>query len=355
MDAMLYPLCIPNAYCYSQPVRGLPLLANSYLFVLDGGNVLIDPLPLDEPTDRTIADLGGISYVIVMTPDREPIAHEIAAGHGAAIITKARHRQSLAPGMMAIELPHQREDGEFAVSVVDRRTVVVGGSLIGSPAGALSMHADDEYAAAIEAALGLRRILREDPETLFVSYGQSVFTGAYEAIYQLLYARAGAEVHRINVDELDFRGGRDEHADQPSQFSCRDAEVGYAIGARRLGYRVSTLEPGQRFCPLHSHAAEEELFFVIDGTPSVRTLSGTIRCRKGDFVALPVGETGTHQLLNESAAPATVLLLARTEEIEACYYPDSDKLLVDMKTPIEGRPSIMVAAHPELDYFHGEA
>jgi uncharacterized cupin superfamily protein len=138
-------------------------------------------------------------------------------------------------------------------------------------------------------------------------------------------------------------------------FACLDAEVGFLIGARKLGYRVSTLPPGRRFCPLHSHAREEELFFVLEGEPSVRTLSGTLRCRKGDFVALPVGESGTHQLLNESDAPATILLLGRIEETEACYYPDSDKLLLDTEVPIAaGRPFMMVKGSPDLDYFEGE-
>ena len=60
-------------------------------------------------------------------------------------------------------------------------------------------------------------------------------------------------------------------------------------------------------------------------------------------------------MLNESDSPATVLLLARTETFETCYYPDSDKLLVDMATPLKGgRRSMLLAATPELDYFDGE-
>jgi uncharacterized cupin superfamily protein len=60
-------------------------------------------------------------------------------------------------------------------------------------------------------------------------------------------------------------------------------------------------------------------------------------------------------LLNESDVPATVLLLARTEAFDACYYPDSDKLLVDMERPLRGdRRSLLLRATPELDYFDGE-
>jgi|HubBroStandDraft_5_1064220.scaffolds.fasta_scaffold00015_10 uncharacterized cupin superfamily protein len=353
---MLQQLCIPNAHSCAQPFEDRPFIANSHLFVTEAGNVVIDPLPFDDATHRQIETLGGVARVMVLTQDRRAVAEGLAARYGATLILAARDREELFPGATAIRLPDQRRADAFAVSIPGSRTVVVGDDLIGSPGGALSMPADNEYADACKAALGLRRILRENSERLLLAYGQSIYAGAYAAVYGALFARAGAEVHRINVDELDYRDERDERSDQPEQFHVVDAEVGFVIGARGLGYRVSTLAPGQRFCPLHSHAREEELFFVLDGTPSVRTLAGTIRCRKGDFIALPVGETGTHQLLNESDAPVTVLLLARTEEVEVCYYPDSDKLLVDTDTPlVDHQRSIIVKASPQVDYFHGEA
>jgi uncharacterized cupin superfamily protein len=353
---MLQRLCLPEAYFWSAPFEPQPVAANGYLFLTETGNVVIDPLPLDEAGHAQIQQLGGVSRVIVMSPDRGNAAQTFAARYGATIVAGARHRERLFEGAVAIALENQKREHEFAIGIPGRQTVLAGDCLFGAPAGALSMRSNDEYTDAKSAALGLRRILAVNPEVLLVSYGQSIFANAYASLYQLLYARIGAEVHRINVDDLDFRDERTEGEVQPARFYCLDAEVGFAIGARKLGYRVSTLEPGQRFCPLHGHAREEELFFVLDGAPSVRTLAGTIHCRKGDFVALPVGETGTHQLLNESDAPATVLLLARTEEVESCYYPDSDKLLLDTDAPlVDHRRSVMVKASPQLDYFEGEA
>ncbi len=352
---MLRPLRIPNAYALSQPLDADPFAAHAYLFVAGAGNVMIDPLPLDDAARDQIAGLGGIARIVVMTPERRAAADEIAARYGADVVAAPAHREALFAGSFAIRLAHQRRAHEFAVNLPGARIVVAGDSLAGTPAGALSMPPDSEYPDARRAALGLRAILRENPDTLLLSFGQPVFGGAYAALYGLLYARAGAEIHRINVDELEVRDERDERVEQPGMYHIRDAEVGFAIGARRLGYRVSTIGPGQRFCPLHAHAREEELFFVLEGEPSVRTLAGTIRCRKGDFIALPVGESGTHQLINEGEAPATVILLARNEEVEACYYPDSDKLLVDTDVPLkDGLRSLMVAASPQLDYFHGE-
>ncbi|MBV8066785.1 MAG: cupin domain-containing protein [Candidatus Eremiobacteraeota bacterium] len=348
---MFYPLRIPNTYGYSRLRTGEALVQNVYFIVTGAGNILIDPLPIDDAADEQITQLGGVSKVVVMTAERTAGAKAIAARYGAAYVGDAAHCEEVAPGLIAIALPNQRRSAEFALCDTAQRCVFAGEVLLGAPAGALSM--SDEGARA-SAALGLRRILRQNPDLLLVSRGQSIFSGAYDALYRLLYATAGAAIHRINLDELDYRDERDERTDQPSQYAIIDAEVGFEIGARGLGYRVSILPPGNRFCPLHGHAREEELFYVIEGEPSVRMSSGTIQCRKGDFIALPVGESGTHQLVNESDAPATVLLLARSEEFDACYYPDSDKLLVDVKTPLDGRASILVAAHPQLDYFDGE-
>ena len=355
---MFYALHISNLYGYSATPAGEALAENSYLFVNERGNVLVDPLPFDDATLEQIAELGGVATVVVLTQARRAAAEALAARLGAAVIERAEQGDVVASGTMAIALRDQRRGDELALHLPAARAVVTGDALVGAPAGALSMGADGDDAGTRKAALGLRRLLRVNPECVLVSRGQPVYADAYRCLYRLLSEKAGAEVHRINVDELDFHDERDENAErsgQPARYACLDAEVGWTIGARGLGYRVSTLPPGHRFCPLHGHAREEELFFVIEGEPSVRMLSGTIRCRKGDFIALPVGESGTHQLLNDSDAPATVLLLARTEEFESCYYPDSDKLLVDLPAPLDGRGSIMVAAHPQLEYFHGEA
>jgi uncharacterized cupin superfamily protein len=345
---------IPGIFWYAQRTPGA-LSKNCYLFITGAGNVLVDPLPFDDAAHAELERLGGIERVVVLSDGRDAVAREIAERHSVRLISTPAHRDALFEGAKAIALLDQRRDGEFAISIPAHQVVVAGSAVVGSPAGALSLPEESEYANARKAALGLRRILREDPQTLLVAVGEPIFSGAYDLLYHTLYARAGAEIHRVNLDELEFRDERAEHVRQPERYHGFDAEVGFVIGARTLGYRVSTLPPGHFFCPLHGHAREEEMFFVLDGEPSIRTLTGTLRCRKGDFVAFPVGESGTHQLLNESDAPATVLLLGRTEAFEACYYPDSDKLLVDMETPLEGdRRSFLLRATPELDYFDGE-
>ena len=349
--AVFQPLAIPGIFIASRCERNDRLASNAYLVKRESGNVLIDPLESDEATQRALEEHGGVALVVVLARDRAGNAPDYAKRFSSTVVDGFVHRDEIFPGGVAFAVPNQRSGEAFAIALSAERAVFAGALLIGSPAGGLSLPSDAAGETANRSALGLRSILRQNPKCIFVACGQSLYADAFATLYRLLYDVAGAEVHRINLDELDGY----ERRDRPTTDRSIDAEVGFEIGAKGLGYRVSTLLPGQRFCPLHGHASEEELFFVLDGNPSVRMLSGTIRCRKGDFIALPVGETGTHQLLNESDAPATVLLLARTEMPEICYYPDSDKVLVETATPfIQGDEARIVRASPSLDYFDGE-
>ncbi len=346
-------LSLPGAYSWSQWQSEYKIAANSYFFEIEGGNAVVDPLEPDEFTHAEIVRLGGIKTIALTNADHERGAEALARRYASAIVSRPDDSEEIFPGGFAMHLKDQQPNGEFAINLPALRTVVVGDALVGTPAGALSLLPDDCYRDVKAAALGLRRILSENPQTLLVGHGAPVFAGAYEAIYSLLYKRAGAAVHRINLDELPFQ--TDISQSTPAVYHCREAEVGFWIGAQKLGYRVAVLAPGSRYCPLHDHALEEELFFVLDGRPSIRTLAGTIVCRRGDFIAFPVGETGTHQLLNQGDAPAMVMLLGRTEPVEANYYPDSDKLLVDSDRPlVRGSKSVIVQASPTLDYFQGE-
>ncbi|MBV9264066.1 MAG: hypothetical protein JO324_07065, partial [Candidatus Eremiobacteraeota bacterium] len=233
----------PGLYCCSQLPAGESLLANAYLLVTDSGNLLIDPLAFDEATVEQIERFGGVAAVALLSASRDDHARAIASRFAVTVITQPDHGADVVPGARAVRLPDQEASGAYAISVRDAGAVVVGDALIGSPGGALSLPSNLRRASATRAALGLRRILRENPETLLLTLGQSLYAGGYEALYRLLYATAGAEIHRINVDELDYQPRRDEHRQQPPAFWCMDAEVGFSIGARRLGYRVSKIPP----------------------------------------------------------------------------------------------------------------
>jgi uncharacterized cupin superfamily protein len=66
----------------------------------------------------------------------------------------------------------------------------------------------------------------------------------------------------------------------------------------------------------------------------------------GDMVMFADGEDGAHQLINESAAVARVLILSSMRDPSACAYPDSGKLMTSAG---------MFRIADTVDYWDGES
>jgi uncharacterized cupin superfamily protein len=66
----------------------------------------------------------------------------------------------------------------------------------------------------------------------------------------------------------------------------------------------------------------------------------------GDMVMFPDDPAGAHQLINESAAVARVLILSTKREPYGCAYPDSGKL-----STLGG----IFRLDDTVDYWHGES
>ncbi len=340
---MIAKLSIPGGWMWSawQPERGIAF--NSYLFERAEGGVAVDPLPVDDRALEWMASIGGVHTIVVTNRDHRRECEQLRARFGSRIIEEPADGEEIFAGAYALKIPHGKAP-EFAIHLPAARAAVVGDAMIGAPAGALSLLPDEKLEDPERLLLALRRLWALELETLLLCDGQPIFGGADAAIGTLLQTRGGAEANRINMDELAFRRG------ERGRYRVDDAEVGLLIGARKLGYRVAKIPPGRMFCPLHSHEMEEEFFFVLEGNPSIRTLRGTIQCRPGDFIAFPVGEVGTHQLLNDSAEPCTLVLAGNYEKTEICFYPDSKKVLIDSRKTVD----LMVRSFPALDYYEGE-
>ncbi len=358
---MIARVAMPGVWMWSawQSDRGMPF--NSYAFESDGGCIAVDPLPLDDASLGEIAKLGGIRTIVVTNRDHVRAAPHLRERFGARLLASDldapllgipvdatfSHGDEVFPGAFALALRHGKSPGEIALHVPGAKAAVVGDALIGAPAGALSVLPDEKLEDRPAFVRELRRLWGLQLEALLLCDGQPLFANADAAIGALLERIGGADIHRINLDELDYSIIR------PVKYGCVEGEIGLPIGARKIGYRVTRIPPGKAFSPLHWHVRAEEFFYVIEGRPSIRTLKGTFECRPGDFIAFPIGEAGAHQVLNAGSEPCLVLLAGMEEdavEFEACFYPDSDK--VGMWTTA-GRLR-MLRASPDLDYYDGE-
>jgi uncharacterized cupin superfamily protein len=337
-----------------QPDRNL--FFNSYLIATDDGNIAIDPLPLDEVEAAALTERGGVAWVVVTNRDHERATADLVARFGAKVacggdapLLKAKVDRVLAGGeriggALVVPLEGLKTPGEIALFFPKHRAVVVGDALWGSPAGSLRLMDDSKLGDPRAAALSLRRLAGLHPLHVLVGDGAPVLNNAFDVLTACLDARDDAPVNVINLDELTYLS---DSAD-PEPYHSRFAEIGFLLGATNLGYRAAQLPPGSSFCPLHWHTREEELFIVWDGSPTLRTPRGTTRLRRGDLAAFPTNARGAHRVTNETTEPCTIVMIANTDGGDVCFYPDSNKLLVE-------QTGTLVRAQPELDYYDGEA
>ncbi|HTJ24595.1 MAG TPA: cupin domain-containing protein [Candidatus Limnocylindria bacterium] len=336
-----------------QPDRGVDF--NGFFAQSEEGNLVVDPVEPDETTLAALVE-RGVADVLVTNRDHERATAVIVAATGARVVASALDASTLAHtvdrivqpgdvvhGWTVIGLEGFKTAGEIALYDGSRAAAIVGDALWGSPAGALTLMPDAKLADPHRAALSARVFRALPIDHLLVGDGASVFGNAHAVIGAMLDAREGVAVERVNVDELRFR----TFDGDPAPFTAAVAEVGRLLGAEKLGYAVGRLRRGEHYCPYHWHTAQEELFVVMGGTPTLRTPRGTFGLRPGDVVAFRAEAGGAHRLWNDSEADAVVLMVANTDPADVCFYPDSRKFVVEAT-------DTLVDDHPQRGYYDRE-
>lgn len=161
----------------------------------------------------------------------------------------------------------------------------------------------------------------------------------------------------LNIDDLQYRlNSRGE------KFEARLGQLSIPLGAQKLGYNLTVVPPGKRAFPLHNHRANEEMFFVIEGSGELRVGSETYPVRQGDVIACPPGGPETaHQIINTSSADLKYLSVSTMISPEMAEYPDSGKVgLYHYLAPAaDGTPQRLRYFAREQgtmdDYWEGEA
>jgi uncharacterized cupin superfamily protein/glyoxylase-like metal-dependent hydrolase (beta-lactamase superfamily II) len=346
--------CIPDIALWSSWQADRGLYFNSCFVQGDGENLLVDPLPLEEGDVQEILSRGGADLIVITNRDHERAAASASERFGARVAASEPDAREMsvrvdrvlcdgdaAGGATVIALDGLKTAGEFALYLPQNQTVIVGDALWGDPAGSLRMMPGEKLIDPARAARSLCKLRAVRPRHILLGDGAPIFERAYEAINECLERRARVNV--VNLDELPFR-----FSSGPANYAVDLAEIGFRLGAEKLGYWATRLEPGAEFCPTHWHTAEEELFIVWDGSPAIEGPLGSTPLRRGDLIAFPTRETGAHKLVNRSDAPATVILIANVNPYDVCFYPDSKKLLVE-------KTDTLVRSEPLLDYYDGEA
>ena len=173
---------------------------NGYLIRHSDGNLCIDPAELDHSTLEEIA-AEGVARVLLTNRNHSRAANKVRGRTGAPTAihrNDAAHAQGEGAeidedlvigdtvGPLEVVDASGKSPGEVAFYWPERRTLIVGDTVIGNPPGACALPPDyvvDDYQRLQE---NVRRLLEFDVDTLLVGDGVSILTGARDRLAALV-------------------------------------------------------------------------------------------------------------------------------------------------------------------------
>ena len=158
----------------------------------------------------------------------------------------------------------------------------------------------------------------------------------------------------VNENELEW--SEQSHGDK---FGYRRKSLSSATSGEKLGCSLYEVLPGRRAWPYHYHLANEEAIYILHGSGTLRIGERGVTVSRGDYVALPAGESGAHQIINTSDEMLRYLCFSTMVEPDVMVYPDSDKIGLFAGSapggPKEKRTfSKFLRGDAEVGYYEGE-
>jgi len=175
---------------------------NSVLWVrpdAEGGNVVVDPMPLSEHDLAHIERLGGVGWVVVTNSDhireaaalRERFGAKIAGpageaeGFGVPLDRALSDGDELVPGLVAYALEGSKTAGELAL-VLDGETLITGDLVRAPVAGRLAALPVAKLSDVAAARASVERLAALDAvEVVLVGDGWPLFAGGHAALRAL--------------------------------------------------------------------------------------------------------------------------------------------------------------------------
>ncbi len=162
---------------------------NSLLWVREGGNVLVDPLPLSPHDQGHLKALGGCSVIVITNSDHLRDAGRLAELYGAELMAPAAEKDSfpmpcdrwlgegdeVVPGLQALAMEGSKTPGELAL-VLEESTLITGDLVRCHQAGTLRLLPDPKLSDKGAALTSARRLAAlPSIEAVVVGDGFGVF------------------------------------------------------------------------------------------------------------------------------------------------------------------------------------
>ena len=93
---------------------------------------------------------------------------------------------------------------------------------------------------------------------------------------------------------------------------------------------------------------------MLEGRPTLRTPDGERELEEGEAVRFPLGESGSHQLINRTDSDVRFLAVSSHGRPDVVIYPDANKVGVGERLPRGGGLRAFFRRADEVGYWDGE-
>jgi uncharacterized cupin superfamily protein len=119
----------------------------------------------------------------------------------------------------------------------------------------------------------------------------------------------------------------------PEPFASRmqgrqKRQLGEFFGLKNFGINLTRLAPNAISSLRHAHTKQDELIYIVQGNPTLRTNAGASRLSPGMCIGFPAGTGDAHQLHNETTDDVLYLEIGDRTPGDDVTYPDDDIQLV---------------------------
>jgi len=172
---------------------------HSYLWVREGGNVVIDPLPLSVHDHKLLQKLGGVDYIVITNSDHCRAAEQLANQTGAAVYGPSGEKdtfpiicnrwlydgEEIVPRLLAYQLNGSKTIGELAL-LLEHTTLITGDLIRCHQAGGLCLLPDAKLADRKLAIQSVKRIANlPGIQAVLTGDGWPIFGHGSEALHHL--------------------------------------------------------------------------------------------------------------------------------------------------------------------------
>ena len=161
----------------------------------------------------------------------------------------------------------------------------------------------------------------------------------------------------MNVKEASFKDNNlnkyfDPNVEHKHLFEFKNCKVTNpdGNGEEKLSVSFYILEPGKENYPYHYHSSIEEVFYIISGKGTLKTIKGEIEIKEGDIIVMPPNENGAHKIINTSKNQLVYLDIDTENSSDVVFYPELEKILVKAKNGFFKTYKI----NSDINYLEGE-